>query len=399
MGSKIVTRRFTDDLVLIRQIDFDTKYFEGLWEIPEGVVYNSYLLLTDGGVVVFDSVKKGYCSEYIDAVRGVVDLRDVKIIVSHHGEPDHSGCVKDLSDLSGATVVGHRLLGRELSGFYGLSRFKPVDDGELVTLGSYKLKFIHVPWLHWPETIVSYEVTKSYLFTCDVFGSYGVFDNEVFYDELQPRRREEYLASAKKYFANIIGFYRDWVVKNLDKLSSQGIEPKFILPAHGVCHREGSIQLILDLYRKWGSGVNDRGKVVALYTSMYGFVEETIGGLIKELNGRGVAVKVFPFNDKYRSNVSDFIGEAYDSEAIIIATSAYDSTVFPLAKLVVDLLVRKIPSNKKVVVIGLNGWGTKVGKEVADSLIRKGFKTTIYDIQVGERGEFVKQIADELIET
>jgi len=396
LKNRFVFNKILDDLYLIRQIDLDTKYFESIWEIPEGVVYNSYVLNTSNGSIVFDTVKKNYCSEYIEFLDKNINLKNVKYIVSHHGEPDHSGCVKELSDETNAVVIGHPILGRELSSFYNLTRFKPVNDGESLKIGEYTLVFHYLPWLHWPETIVSHIVEKNVLLTCDIFGSYGVYFNEIYFDELSVEKQREYLIRARKYFANIIGYYREWVLKNIEKTSSIGLKPEIALPAHGLAYRGDSIDLIKEYYLKWSRGEVIDKKIVIVYTSMYRFVEETVNDLASILGENGFKPIVFGFNDTYRSSISDIIGELIDCETIVLATSSYDSSVFPIAKLVAELIVKKIPRNKNIVVLGAYGWGYRVSRELSDIFVKNGFNVKTFDYQAGQHKSIIREIFDKI---
>uniref|UniRef100_A0A7C4HEB6 FprA family A-type flavoprotein n=1 Tax=Staphylothermus marinus TaxID=2280 RepID=A0A7C4HEB6_STAMA len=395
----IVKHRITSELYLIRVEDRSTNFFESLWEIPEGVTYNSYILFTDKGVVLFDTAKHMFAEQYVEALRETIDLKDIKYIVTHHLEPDHSGCIKLVVENSGATVIGHPLAEKMMRSFYKYTgSFKSVRDGEVLDLGSYTLKFIHVPWLHWPETMVTYIPEKKALISCDVFGSFGIF-REVFYDELSLEARNKYRFFMKKYFADIIGFYRDWVTKNIEKLLAITSNLELVLPAHGLCWRGSGVREALDLYLKWGKGVFEESKITIVVFSMYGFVEKAVNEMLHKLENAGFKISLFKFNDRERGLISDLIGEAYDSEYIILALSTYDNDAFPIARYVAYLMTRKIPRNKKIIVLSAYGWGSRGGVEVSSILKQNGFNNIqILDFVAGVHDNAIDSVMKLLLE-
>ena len=393
--SQFITRRISDKLYLNRHAALDTRFFEALWELPEGMLYNSYAFITNEGVVVFDTTKKGYCSEYLEELSSIIDLRDVKYIVGHHGEPDHSGCIKELSDASNAVVIGLGLLGKQLRQLYKLERFKPVKDGESISLGEYTFNFIHVPWLHWPETIVTYVIEPRYLFTCDVFGSYGTYVDKLYYDELNIQERNEYIWYTIKYFANVIGYYREWAPKNINKLLSLGINPQLIAPAHGLIYRGDYIKEMIELYNKLGKGEILEDKVLIINTSMYGFGKEAVDDLVRELKDKGIEPIIYEFNDEIRMNISDVIGASYKYKVIVITASTYEAGAFPLAKYMVEILAKKTPRNRNIVILGAYTWSPRAGYEISKILSESGFTNVkVIEYPSGEHDKAVKEAVE-----
>lgn len=382
------------DLYLVRVFDEKTQYFEGIWYIPEGVVYNSYVLLTSSGTVVFDTAKPTFREEYIDALKRVTDPRDTRYIVIHHMEPDHSGLVKHLVEISSASVLGHPIAGRMLRSFYGFTgRFHPVSDGNELSIGEHRVRFIHTPWLHWPETMMSYLTKHSALLTCDAFGAYGFF-TKVFYDELRGEEARLYSRFALKYFANIIGPYRQWVAKNVEKVLSMELKPRYLLPSHGVVARNAHVEEFVDMYLKWSRGEPNTGKVTVIYTSMYGFVEKAVRSAVERLRERGLSVVVHAFDETGHCALSEVLADAYDSEVLVIATSTYDADAFPHAKYIVDLLARRTPIDKKrVVIAALYGWGPRAGTVLRDALSRIGVKDPlVLEYSVEDRDKLAEEI-------
>ncbi|MEM1750539.1 MAG: FprA family A-type flavoprotein [Desulfurococcaceae archaeon] len=387
--------KISKDLYMIRASDLNTAFFESLWEIPEGITYNSYVLTVNEGAVLFDTVKNTMVDEYIRALSELVDPRDVKYLVVHHMEPDHSGCVKKISELGEPIVLGHSLAGKMLKSFYGFSgKFSPVKDGEELKVGEYTLKFIYTPWLHWPETMVTYVDEMTTLLSCDIFGSYGVF-SATYYDELPEFERVKYKWFMKKYFATVIGFYRDWAIKNLSKLSSLAINPFTVLPAHGLAWRDRYVNEVVELYKKWSSGKAEKGKVVIAYLSMYGFIKRAVMDFAAELEKRGIKTSIHEFTDTKRSNISDLIGDIYDSEIVVLATSTYDADAFPLTKYITHLISRKIPREKKVLVLAGYGWSPRAGLEIKNILTQAGFsELKIVEFPAGEHREVLSEAVE-----
>lgn len=371
---RVLIEKISRNIFLLRLNDENTKYFEGLWSIPEGISYNAYLATTPEGVVLFDGWKHTYGELYVEAVRQIVDFKDIRYVVVHHAEPDHSGSLKYLFNYAkNAVVLSHSFSNQIIQALYGkLADFRTVNDGEILKLGDeYSLSFYHVPWLHWPDTMVSYLSGENILFTCDVFGSYGI-PSKIFYEDLTEEEKTKFKWFTQKYFANVIGHYVDWVSKNMQKILGLNLDIKIVAPGHGPLYRQ--LSLIASLYNDLGNKRVLKGKTVIIYTTMYRFVEEAVEIVVNELLRKGLNPRVYKFTDAYRDPESDIIGDVFDAENIIIATSTYESDVYPLAKYIIDLLKLKIPSNKKTLVIAVHGWGPVAGRKIADSLIEKKFQ-------------------------
>ncbi len=361
-----------DGLYLLRLDDDETRFFEALWEIPEGITYNSYLLRYKNHTILFDTWKRGCEDVFISKLRGVVDPSNIDYIVVHHTEPDHSGCLGKILKENGykAEVVGHPLVKGMLSSFYGVNpRFRAVKDGETLDMDGLKLKFVYTPWLHWPETIMTYIENWKLLFSGDAFGSYSIPDG--IYDDSMP---EGYLWFAKKYFANVIGHYRQKVTDSVEKITSQlGLKIDIIAPLHGLIWRKNPA-LIVEKYISWAKAEPESGKILIVYSSMYGSVEEAVEKAIEMLKVRGLKPVVFRFTDREQARISDIIGEALDSSGIIVGAATYENHVFPRMGYVIDLLGWKASAEKPVLIISSYGWGGIAARKMAEVLGNAGFK-------------------------
>ncbi len=360
------------DLYLLRFNDFDTRYFEAMWDIPEGITYNSYVMIASEGAVLFDGWKHRYSEEFREALEKVVDLRDITKVVIHHMEPDHSGSLPPVLKTLGdkVEVIGHPLVARMLESFYGIKpKFRAMNFKEPSDLGGLKVKFIHTPWLHWPETTMTYVIDKGILFTGDAFGGYSV--PKGFFDD-DEEEVEKYLSFARKYFANVIGHYKEFVVKNIDMLRSLNLDIRILAPLHGLLWRKNPSRIINEYY-KWAKGSNS-GKVVVIYSSMYGFVEEAVNYLLSKLSEKGVKFRAFELTDRVRDSLSDILGEIPDAKALVVATATYEAEVFPAMKFVLQLILEKTRYRKPVILIASYGWGGVAGRKIEKMLADGGFE-------------------------
>ncbi len=371
---------------LLRLDDDEIRYFESLWLIPEGITYNAYLLPTSEGWVLFDTWKVGYEARFMEVLKSAVDPREIRYLVIHHMEPDHSGAVKALLEENpGIEVIGHPMTRSMLESFYGLRpRFRTVRDGEELRVGEYTLKFIYAPWLHWPETIFTYVKEIGALLTCDAFGSYSI-PPKVFDDELSKEELEMYRFSTRKYMATVVGHYLPFVGKAIKKVNELGLEVKMILPSHGLIWRRPAE--IMRYYERWSAGESVSGvkKVVVVYGSMYGFVEAAVREATKILEGEGVLHAIYRFVDDYRDEISDLMGDLINASGIILGTATYEAGIHPLMRFVVDLMIEKIPKNKTVLIITNYGWGGVAGKLLKKELEEAGFKVhSIVEFRAGQ---------------
>lgn len=384
--------KVTTDLYVLRLDDDETKYFEALWHIPEGVTYNSYILVTNEGAVLFDSWKHTYSELFIDTLRSVVDLKDIKHVVVHHMEPDHSGSIPKLLEKCGCdpTVLGHPLAGNMLKYFYGVeARFVSVKDMEEMSIGGRNIRFIYIPWLHWPDTIATYIKDSGILLTCDAFGGFGI--PPTIYDD-DYAVVSWYLPLVRKYLATVVGHYREHIVKNVDKLARLNLEVRTIAPAHGLIWRNNP-KIIVDTYYRLARAEPSGKKVVIVYDSMYGFVEQAVKVIVKELSRRGYDVRLFSFTDRGQAHVGDIIGEVLDSYAIILGLSTYEGKLFPQMEYVIRLLVDKVNAEKPMVLVTTYGWG-KVSEEYLKSLLKESHFKVVDVIHVygAPRGKDIEKL-------
>lgn len=370
--AKYIVERILDNLYLLRVDDDKVRFFEALWYIPEGITYNAYLLISEEGAVLFDGWKNCYAEEFVDAIREVSDPKDIRYIVVHHVEQDHSGSIQRILEANNgvAEILCHPLATKMLQSLYASPfRFRMVKDGEELLLGSRTLKFIYTPWLHWPETIASYIVEDGVLISCDIFGGFSI-PSMVFDDEWD---LTDYLRYVRKYIVDIVGYYNDYILKALDKMKNSGISPKIIAPAHGLIFRRNP-RIIMDYYERIARGLPEKGKVTIVYNSMYGSVYEAISHAVRDLEKMNVKPIIFGFTDSEHPSIGDVLSEIVDSEALIIGVSVYENDLFPYISYLLELIARKIRVGKPILLISSYGWGRAASAKVSEKLAKTGFE-------------------------
>ncbi|GAB6101807.1 FprA family A-type flavoprotein [Thermococcus atlanticus] len=364
------------ELYILRIDDERIKYFEATWDIPEGITYNAYLMKTGDAVVLFDAWKKDYTEEFLETLRKLVDPKEITHIIIHHTEPDHSGAIPAVLEANGyrARLIGTTFAKRFMEGFFGekvVENFHAIKDGEEIQIGGRTFRFITVPWLHWPDTMITYVVEDRLIFSCDAGGGYGI-PNTI--DDSDEEVIREYLPHVTKYIVTVIGHYHKYIVQNLKKLKSLGIveEARMILPGHGLIWRKNPMR-IFEFYEKVGAGVPEKDKVLVIYDSMYGFVERRMEIVIEELRKLGKKPVVYRFNDKEAPAVSDILGEIPDSEAIVIGASTYEAEIHPRIRYTLYEIVDKANYEKPVLIVGAFGWGGVAGKKIETLITRSRF--------------------------
>ncbi|MEM0362109.1 MAG: FprA family A-type flavoprotein [Sulfolobales archaeon] len=353
----VSTYEFRENIYMISVNDIRTRLFESLWDIPEGISYNAYLIIDDKTVLV-DGVKDYYSNTFLEEVRKLLGSRSLDYYVVHHGEPDHSGSfpsiIKEYPDVNVvSTDVGVKIL----KNLYDVDfKYLVVSDGYELSLGSRKLRFIHTPWLHWPDTFMTYLLDDKVLFTCDAFGSYGAltkgFWEEAYGDLL--------LSLRKRYFTNIVALYRSQVPKAIDKVAKYEVE--LIAPSHGPLISD--VSSVIKTYLKWSKPEFER-KVLIIYSSMYGNLEEAVKYVaegVSEVNVDAVVMKVPD------TPITYVVRELFDSPAIVFGVPTYDGGIFPHIELVLYLMKVKKFEGRYVGIVGSGLWASVVESKILKEL-------------------------------
>ncbi len=327
--------------------DRTTDLFEGVWPLPHGVSYNAYLVIGER-VALIDTVKAHFAEDLLRNISQVISLERLDYIVVNHMEPDHSGALPAvLRQAPSATVLATPQALPMLASFYGITeRVKPVSDGERIDLGGKALAFHHIPFVHWPETMATYEETERVLFTCDAFGGFHALDGVLFDDEVEVWEYEDEIL---RYFSNIVGMHSRPVLRAIEKL--KGLDIAVIAPSHGLVWRRDPVH-ILEMYSRWAR-MEALPEVTLVFGSMYGFTSRMAEAVARGVKKAGLKVKVL---DAARTHVSFLIREAWKRKGLIIGAPTYDTGIFPPVEYFLRLLERKRLRDRVVGVFGSYGW-------------------------------------------
>ncbi len=340
--------------------DRTTDLFEGLWPISkEGVTYNSYLI-NDKKKAIIDLSKSIKTDSFFDEVASVVDLDKIDYVIINHMEPDHTGVLKTLRRLSpGVKILCTAKAKKMVEDYYGLTdNILAVEDGEVLDLGERKLVFYHIPFVHWPETMATYNPEEKILFPCDAFGSYGAFSGNIFDDDC--KNIDFYKKEALRYYVNIIAKFSRNVLSAIEKL--KGIDIKIIAPSHGLVWRDKPGEIV-SLYKEWAELAGKPGKpgVTLLYGSMYGNTEKMMNSVALGASSAGVPVEIF---DVARTDTSYIMPSVWTRSGVIIGAPTYEVGLFPPMINTLELLALKKIENKKALYFGSYGWSGGALKKV-----------------------------------
>ena len=333
-----------------------TDLFEGLWPLPHGVSYNAYLVVGKKTALI-DGVKAPFAEELVTNIAQVVGPGKLDYLVVNHMEPDHSGALPLLRRLAPeAEVLATPAALPMLARFYGISDgVRGVADGESIDLGGKVLKFFHIPFVHWPETMATYEEREKVLFPCDAFGGFRALDGVLFDDQVDVGEYEDEIL---RYFSNIVGMHTRPVLKAIDKLA--GLKIEVIAPSHGLIWRKDPGHIV-ELYARWAR-MEARPEVTLVYGSMYGHTQRMAEAVARGVRAEGVAVRVL---DASRVHVSYLIREAWKRKGLILGAPTYDGGVFPPLEGLLRLLERKRLKDRVVGVFGSYGWHGGAVKKIA----------------------------------
>lgn len=336
----------TDKIKYIGVDDVTLDLFESQYVIPDGVSYNSYVIL-DEKVAVMDTVDKRGMAEWEARLMEELDGRKVDYLVIHHLEPDHAGSIARLAELFPEMVlVGNAKTFAMLPQFFAFpfeERMLTVKEGDTLTLGEHTLKFIMAPMVHWPEVMVSYESREKILFSADGFGKFGA---------LEKTEDKDWACEARRYYFNIVGKYGASVQALLKKAAALDIA--CICPLHGPILKE-NLRYYIGLYDTWSSyKPEDKGILIA-YASIHGNTAEAAEKLGEMLRNRGVEKVVV--SDLARADMSEVVEDAFRYDRMVVAAASYDGGVFPCMQDFLHHLQSKAYQNRKVAIVENGSWG------------------------------------------
>jgi len=367
-------RKVTDDLYWVGGNDHRLALFENVHPIPRGVSYNAYLLL-DEKTVLFDTVDWSVCREMIRNIDGVLDGRPLDYLVINHLEPDHAGSIEEIVlRYPDVTIISNEkafMIMRQF-GFSVDGRDDEVKEGDTRTFGKHTVAFVFAPMVHWPEAMVSYDVTNGVLFSADGFGSFGALDGKLFNDEVNFDR--DWIDDARRYLTNIVGKYGPFVQALLKKAST--VDIKIICPLHGPVWRS-DFGYIIDKYDKWSRYEPEEKGVMIVYASMYGNTEYAAQALASRLCAKGMTnVVVY---DVSNTHVSYLISETFRLSHIVLASVTYNLGIYPpMHNYLMDM--KALNMQKRTFAVIENGsWAPKSGELMTDFLNNEMKMMTVLD--------------------
>ncbi len=353
-------REIAPDLYWIGANDNRLELFENIHPIPEGVSYNSYLLL-DEKTVLFDTVDWAVGSQFLENIAHVLGGRDLDYLIINHMEPDHAASVEEVLIrypnvkiiLTNKANLFMGQFGFDTSGFEVIE----VKEGDELKTGSHELMFIEAPMVHWPETMVTFDKTNGVLFSADAFGTFGTLDGRIFNDEMDFER--EYLDHARRYYTNIVGKYGVHTMKLLEK--AQTIDIKMLAPLHGPVWRT-DLGWFIDKYVKWATYTPEEEGVLIVYGSMYGNTEAAANKIAVQLAEKGITnIKMY---DVSKTHPSYIISDAFRLSHIVLASVTYNLNLFPPMKTLLHDMKMLNLQNRKVALVENGSWAPTSGREM-----------------------------------
>lgn len=350
--------KIDSDIYWVGTNDFETALFESLWPLPEGVCYNSYLIMNDK-VILIDLVKHTTEKNFIENISNLLNDKKVDYLIVNHMEPDHSGAMKILTKLyPEMKIIGNEKTISLINLFYGINtNCVCVKNEEVMEIGKNKFQFFLTPMVHWPESMATYEVNKNILFSSDIFGGFGTLNGGIFDDQVNLDFFEN---ETRRYFSNIIGKYSQIAEKALAKLKN--IKIKIIAPAHGPVFRKNP-KHIFERYEKWSKQETECGVVIA-YASMYGNTQVMAETVAKGLIENGIDnVKLYNVSKTHSSFI---INDIWLYKGLILGSCTYNMQIFPYMNDLLSLLSDKNLINRYLGIFGSYSWSGGALKGLKD---------------------------------
>lgn len=352
-------RKVLDDIYWIGGSDRRISLFENIFPVPNGVSYNSYLIM-DEKTVLLDTVDYSISRQFIENITYVLSGRSLDYIVVNHMEPDHCALIGDLIlKYPDVKLIGNSKTFEMIKQFFEGMDFQSivVKEGDTFNTGKHNLRFVMAPMVHWPESMVTFDESSSTLFSADAFGTFGALDGTIFADEVNFDR--DWLDDARRYYTNIVGKYGAQVQAVLKKAESLDI--KIICPLHGPIWRE-NLGYIIDKYNKWSKYEPEENGVMIAYASMYGNTENMANVLANTLADKGIRnIRVY---DVSNTHISQLISESFKYSHIVLASPTYNGRIYPLMEnYITDM--KALNLQKRTIAVMDNGtWAVTAGKQI-----------------------------------
>ena len=383
--------KITNDIYYIGVNDHNIDLFEGQYVVPNGMAYNSYIIL-DEKIAVFDTVDGNFGDEWLGKISEVLGDRSPDYLIVQHMEPDHSANIeKFVKKYPDAVIVGNAKTFTMIANFFEEldigDKKLTVKDGEKISLGKHELTFVFAPMVHWPEVMFTYDSSDKVLFSADAFGKFGALDTE-----------EDWACEARRYYFGIVGKYGAQVQAVLKKAAALDIS--VICPLHGPVLSE-DLPYYHGLYNTWSSyGVESEGVFIA-YTSVYGNTKKAAELLAQKLNEKGCPKTVIA--DLAREDMAEAVEDAFRYGKIVLATTTYNADIFPFMKQFICELTERNYQNRTIGIIENGSWASTVAK-VIKGMFEKSknitFAENVVSIKSAVKQDNIAQIealADELV--
>ena len=381
--------KITKDIFYVGVNDHKVDLFEGQYDVPNGMAYNSYVVM-DEKITVFDTVDVNFTHEWLDNIAEVLAGRKPDYLVVQHMEPDHSAnIVNFLKAYPDAKIVGNAKTFKMMSQFFDCDFSDSsyvVGDGDILCTGEHTFVFVFAPMVHWPEVMVTYDVKDKVLFSADGFGKFGALDVE-----------EDWACEARRYYFGIVGKYGKQVQNLLKKAA--GLDIRVICPLHGPVLSE-NLGYYINLYDIWSSySVESEGIVIA-YTSVYGNTKRAVEMLADQLKAKGCPKVVV--NDLARCDMAEAVEDAFRYGKLVLATTTYNSDIFPFMRTFIDELTERGYKNRTIGFIENGSWAPLAAKimkrnfEKSENLTFCENTVSIFSAINAENKEQISALADEL---
>ncbi|MGN0242779.1 MAG: FprA family A-type flavoprotein [Lachnospiraceae bacterium] len=333
----------TEDIKYVGVNDHEIDLFEGQYIVPNGMAYNSYVVM-DEKIAVMDSVDQKFTEEWLQNLSDALGERTPDYLIVQHMEPDHSANIANFMErYPKAQVVASAKAFVMMKNFFGTDYAKRqivVKEGDTLSLGKHTLQFVAAPMVHWPEVIVTYDSCDKVLFSADAFGKFGALDVE-----------EDWACEARRYYIGIVGKYGAQVQALLKKAAALDIEK--ICPLHGPVLTE-NLGYYIDLYQTWSSyGVESDGVMIA-YTSVYGHTKQAVEKLAENLKAEGCPKVVV--NDLARCDMAEAVEDAFRYGKLVLATTTYNGDIFPYMQEFIHHLTERNFQNRRIGLIENGSW-------------------------------------------
>lgn len=357
-------RNVTEDIYYLGQSDRRLRLFENSYPLPNGMAYNSYLIM-DEKTVLLDTVDKSVGKVFFESLAYALGDRKLDYVIINHMEPDHTATLEELiNKYPDITIVGNAKTFAMIKQFFNFSlqgRMLEVKEGTVFNTGKHELTFYMAAMVHWPEVMVTYDITSKTLFSADAFGTFGALSGNIFADEMN--FEQEWLSEARRYYSNIVGKYGVQTQALLNKTA--GLDIDFLCPLHGPIWRvRKKIEWFIEKYSLWATYTPEDNDVVIFYGSVYGGTEDAANVLAMELAKRNI--KHIRMYDVSATDLSTLLSETFRAKVLVFAASTYNGGIFTnMETLITDMKAHNM-QNRDIVIIENGSWALSAGKKMIE---------------------------------